>query len=310
MINYSNLTWEQLLHKIKDKFNQSNVIKEAFNRLDNTIKSKCILLEGTQSSKPITGNVEITSENNSETSLTLSKKGQVGITSNPKFKIGRIVNGGINEPKLRVLFNDDSEYKNEITCWEVEPSGTMASIRQVNGSHLEAFIGTEEKPVFRIASFLKDGNVSSRFEFGSGGNNETDIFLERWNNYSFSIVIGGSPKVVFYPDSILRQPGVVDAFQETPATQFISSPANDVKKLFFREGLGLVEKGSDGTEHLLRPQYGDIKKSYITNDHNGWIKTNGRLINTLNSQQQNILNTLGITNNLPNVSMEFIYLGQ
>jgi len=208
-----------------------------------------VLLSGT--TDPITGNIEIRSKNNEEKALILSKEGTVGITKNPKFLFGRIVNGGINEPKLRILFIDDEAYTSEVSCFEVEPSGTAASVRQVIGSHYEAFLEQEEKPLFRIASFLKDGNKSTRFEFGSGGNQETDIFLERWASWAFALVMGGSPKIIFYPDSILRQPGVVDAFQQTPIGQAVGVPSADVKKLFFREGKGLVELGNDGIERQL-----------------------------------------------------------
>ena len=208
-------------------------------------------ITGTTVGNPITGNIEIRSTNSNEKALILSKEGTVGITENPKFSFGRIVNGGINEPKLRILFIDDEAYTSEITCFEVEPSGTAASVRSVIGSHYEGFLEGEEKPLFRIASFLKDGNKSTRMEFGSGGNNETDIFLERWASWAFALVMGGSPKIIFYPDSILRQPGVVDAFQQTPIGQVVATPNPDVKKLFYREGKGLVELGGDGIEKPL-----------------------------------------------------------
>lgn len=242
---------EEILFKKLSEYFSPDVLSLIYEFLFNLENTDSVKLTGTESNKPITGNVEISSKNNEEKSLILSKKGVVGVTNNPKFSFGRIVNGGIDEPKLRIVFSDDKEYTNEVTCFEVEPSGTMASIRQVVGSHIEAFIEQEEKPLFRIASFLKDGNRSTRFEFGSGGTNETDIFLERWASWAFALVFGGSPKVIFYPDSILRQPGVVDAFQQTPIAQTVTAPNADVKKIFYREGVGMVELGNDGIERPM-----------------------------------------------------------
>ena len=255
------LSWHNLITKLK------NILLEIYDKYTTTVT-----LTGTVSNNPIIGNIEIGSENNKENSLIVSKKGQVGITTNPKFSFGRIVNGGINEPKLRVIFSDDEEYINEVTCWEVEPSGTMASVRQTIGSHIEAFLEQEQKPLFRIASFLKDGNKSTRFEFGEGGNTETDIFLERWASWAFALVFGGSPKVIFYPDSILRQPGVVDAFQQTPIAQTVTSPNSDVKKIFYREGIGMVEKGSDGVERPMSIPKPPVSGTFTLQSINGQIQ--------------------------------------
>jgi hypothetical protein len=231
-------------------FNFINKLKALFKKsFEYTLNS--IPITGTESNNPVIGDLEINSKNNAEKSLILSKKGQVGITNNPRFSLGRIVNGGINEPKLRIVFSDDVAYANETTCWEVEPSGTMASVKQVIGSHIEGFLEQEQKPLFRIASFIKNGNTSTRFEFGSGGNNETDIFLERWASWAFALVMGGSAKVIFYPDSIVRQSGVVDAFQQTSTSQTVTPPTSDVKKMYFREGIGMVELGNDGLEKLM-----------------------------------------------------------
>lgn len=304
MKDFKNLTEEEL-KKETNYFNILQIVIEILNRVK---KGDFIPLKGTGDT-PATGDIEIQAEENSEKSLTFSTRGVMGITTNPKFKIGRVVNGGINEPKLRVLFQDDTTYVAETACWEVEPSGTMASLRQLIGSHIEAFIGTEEKPMFRIASFIKDNNNTTRFEFGSGGTNETDIFLERWNEYSFAVVFGGSPKVIFYPDSLLRQPGVVDAFQQTNIGNVVTNPTPDVRKLFYRESKGLVQKDEDGMEHLLTNSYGDVKKSYILSDHNGWIKLDGRAVSTLSASQQTKLSSFGITGNLPNNTLEYIYLG-
>lgn len=52
--------------------------------------------------------------------------------------------------------------------------------------------------------------------------------------------------------------------------------------------------------------YGDIKTGIQTNDHNGWIKLNGRLKSTLTSTQQTQATSLGIGTNLPDASNSFL----
>ena len=46
--------------------------------------------------------------------------------------------------------------------------------------------------------------------------------------------------------------------------------------------------------------FGDIKTGMQANDHNGWIRLNGRLKSTLSASQQAQANLLGIGANLPN----------
>ena len=203
------------------------------------------------------GNVtdkDIVMQKADEQAIIMKRLGTVGITTNPQFSFGRIVNGGINEPKLRVGFIDDEAYTSEVFPFEVEPSGTAASIRQVIGSHYEAFVGLEEQPMFRLSSIdIGGGNKSSRIELGSGGTNGTDTMLERLGTNQLAVVLGGSAKVIFYADSMLRQPGVSDAFQQD--SNPVATPNSDVKKIFYRTGVGMVELGGDGVE---KPMASDL----------------------------------------------------
>jgi hypothetical protein len=52
--------------------------------------------------------------------------------------------------------------------------------------------------------------------------------------------------------------------------------------------------------------YGDIKTGIQSNDHNGWIKLDGRATNTLTATQQIQAAALGIGNNLPNAANAFL----
>lgn len=52
--------------------------------------------------------------------------------------------------------------------------------------------------------------------------------------------------------------------------------------------------------------YGDIKTGIQSNDHNGWIKLDGRAINTLTATQQVKAAALGIGSNLPNATNTYL----
>jgi hypothetical protein len=52
--------------------------------------------------------------------------------------------------------------------------------------------------------------------------------------------------------------------------------------------------------------YGDIKTGIQSNDHNGWIKLDGRATNTLTTNQQIQAAALGIGNNLPNATNTYL----
>ena len=47
---------------------------------------------------------------------------------------------------------------------------------------------------------------------------------------------------------------------------------------------------------------GDVKSGFQVNDHGGWIKLNGRAVNTLTTTQQAQANLLGFTTNLPDAT--------
>ena len=48
--------------------------------------------------------------------------------------------------------------------------------------------------------------------------------------------------------------------------------------------------------------YGDVKSGFQTDDHNGWIKLDGRLISSLTTTQQANATVLGFTTNLPDAT--------
>jgi hypothetical protein len=51
---------------------------------------------------------------------------------------------------------------------------------------------------------------------------------------------------------------------------------------------------------------GDVKSGFQPNDHSGWLKLDGRSVNTLNANQQAAAITLGFTTNLPDASSAYL----
>jgi hypothetical protein len=48
--------------------------------------------------------------------------------------------------------------------------------------------------------------------------------------------------------------------------------------------------------------FGDLKYSFLTDDHNGWINLNGRNVSSLTSSQQAQASSLGFTTTIPNAT--------
>jgi hypothetical protein len=51
---------------------------------------------------------------------------------------------------------------------------------------------------------------------------------------------------------------------------------------------------------------GDVKSGFQPNDHSGWLKLDGRAVNTLNANQQAAAIALGFTTNLPDASTAYL----
>ncbi len=86
----------------------------------------------------------------------------------------------------------------------------------------------------------------------------------------------------------------------------IASPTNglyvwdtNTKSLWYYDGATWVNTISEAT-------FGDIKSGFQNNDHSGWIKLDGRAVNTLTASQQSIAVSLGFTTSLPNASTSYL----
>ncbi|WP_271770462.1 hypothetical protein [Aquimarina algiphila] len=161
-------------------------------------------------------------------SLIIKRQGTIGTGNhiNPVFRIGDIEGTGIGEPSLFFRYVDEgstsNEYQNNLITFGVaEPSGTWASVRRVVGSHFEGFIDGDSEPFFRGESIESvDGTQKSfRFRMGSGGNTPNDVSIERGlvptgQQAPFLFVLGGSPKMFIYPDSVFLPGGVFLVMQD------------------------------------------------------------------------------------------------
>lgn len=80
----------------------------------------------------------------------------------------------------------------------------------------------------------------------------------------------------------------------------ISSPTTGLTVFQTDANAGNYIYNGSSWQVLSNANYGDVKTGFQSNDHNGWIKLNGRLKSTLTASQQTQANLLGIGTNLPN----------
>jgi hypothetical protein len=111
-----------------------------------------------------------------------------GVSVNPIFQIGRIIQAGDGDPEIRIMYSDDNTV--ERTVFEVDRKGIVASVKTAIGSHYEGFASlTDVNPMFRLNSYPR-----MRLEMGAGGNNVTDVAVER----------GASGELAFFTNSTKR----------------------------------------------------------------------------------------------------------
>jgi hypothetical protein len=64
--------------------------------------------------------------------------------------------------------------------------------------------------------------------------------------------------------------------------------------------------GSFWVNYAAQAKYGDVKSGIQTLDHEGWLRLDGRAINTLSSTQQAVATSIGLVNNLPNAENAYL----
>ncbi len=73
----------------------------------------------------------------------------------------------------------------------------------------------------------------------------------------------------------------------------------NTKSLWYYDGAVWVNTVSEAT-------YGDVKSGFQMSDHSGWIKLDGRAVNTLTSSQQSIAASFGFISSLPDASGSYL----
>jgi len=126
-------------------------------------------------------------EGGGETALMIKRDftvvGVSGMSTNPIFKFGRIIQAGDGDPEIRLLYSDD--FTLERSVMEVDRKGIIGSVKTDVGSHVEGFVAGDSEPLFRLNSF-----PSMQLEMGQGGTTLTDVALRRTGVATVSVLFG------------------------------------------------------------------------------------------------------------------------
>jgi hypothetical protein len=152
------------------------------------------------------GNVLI--EGGGETALKFKRDitytgGPSGVSQNPRFELGRIIQAGDGDPEFRVLYADDGNPVG-YAVFEFDRKGIVASVKQAigphfegyvageqnRGSHLEGFIGGTVEPIFRLNSYPK-----MRLEMGAGGSTPVDVAVQREAANTLTLITGAQERM-------------------------------------------------------------------------------------------------------------------
>jgi hypothetical protein len=96
-----------------------------------------------------------------------------GVSRNPIFDVGRIIQAGDGDPEFRFLYSDDNTPERSV--FEFDRKGIIASVKPDRGSHFEGFISiTDTEPIFRLNSYPQ-----MRLEMGNGGSAPVDVAIQR-----------------------------------------------------------------------------------------------------------------------------------
>jgi hypothetical protein len=86
----------------------------------------------------------------------------------------------------------------------------------------------------------------------------------------------------------------------------IASPANGLHVFDTNTNSLWYFNGTVWINTVSVASLGDVKSGFQPNDHSGWIKMDGRAINTLNANQQAAAITLGFTTSLPDATTAYL----
>jgi hypothetical protein len=111
---------------------------------------------------------------------------------------------------------------------------------------------------------------------------------------SAQLEVSASTKGVLFP----RMTSVQRTGIASPATGLYVWDTN-TESLWYFDGAVWVNTVSEAT-------YGDVKSGFQLVDHSGWIKLDGRAVNTLSASQQAVAVSLGFTTNIPDASTAYL----
>lgn len=135
-----------------------------------------------------------------------------GISVNPIFQIGRIIQAGDGDPEIRVMYSDDSA--SERTVFEIDRKGIAASVKTSIGSHFEGFKSlTDVNPMFRLNSYPR-----MRLEMGEGGNNLTDVAVERNSLGGLSFFTNNTEKATLNSIGLITLPSITNELIDAEST--------------------------------------------------------------------------------------------
>lgn len=113
-------------------------------------------------------------------------------------------------------------------------------------------------------------------------------------NNSAMLEVQATDRGILFPRMTSAQRNAI----ATPATGLHAFDTN-TNSLWYFNGSVWINTKTDAS-------LGDVKSGFQPNDHSGWIKLDGRAVNTLNANQQAVAISLGFTTNLPDASSAYL----
>jgi hypothetical protein len=86
----------------------------------------------------------------------------------------------------------------------------------------------------------------------------------------------------------------------------IASPATGLHVFDTNSNSLWFFNGDFWVNYAAQAKYGDIKSGIQTADHEGWVKLDGRAMNTLSTSQQAVAASFGISGTLPNATNSYL----
>jgi hypothetical protein len=164
------------------------------------------------------GNVLV--EGGGETALLFKRDfevmGESGISTNPIFKFGRIIQAGDGDPEFRVLYSDNATPERSV--FEFDRKGIVASVKPQVGSHFEGFVDGDMEPRFRLNSF-----PSMQLEMGPGGDQPTDVRIRREAEETMTIETGDVDRMRIGPKGVQ----IVGNYLQVPTISGGAPPVSD-----------------------------------------------------------------------------------